>query len=72
MSIVKQVDFFIDGHKLKRIESFKYLGHYVTKDCKLDEVLNITALIQAPPCDIGKLNDSVCNCSYQPDIRQKA
>ena len=35
MSIGEQVDFFIDGLKLKRVERFKHLGRYVTKDCKM-------------------------------------
>ena len=33
-SVGEQLDFFLDGHKLKRVHRFKYLGSYVTKDCK--------------------------------------
>ena len=29
MSVDEQVDFFIDGHMLKNVERFKYLGRYV-------------------------------------------
>ena len=36
-SVGEQLDFYIDGHKLKRVDRFKYLGRYVTKDCKPDE-----------------------------------
>ena len=33
MSVGEQLDFYIDGHKLKRVDRFKYLGSYiVTKD----------------------------------------
>ena len=28
MSVGEQVDFFIDGHKLKNVERFKYLRSY--------------------------------------------
>ena len=52
MSVGEQVDFFIDGHKLKRVERFKYFGSYVTKDYKLDE--EITARIQAALCPMGR------------------
>ena len=53
MIIGEQVDFFIDGHKLKRVVRFKYLGSYVTKDCKLDK--EIGARIQAASCAMGSL-----------------
>ena len=36
MSVGEQLDFYIDEHKLKRVDRFKYLGSYVIKDCKLD------------------------------------
>ena len=49
----EQVDFFIDGYKLKRVELFKYLRSYVTKDCKLDK--EITARIQAALFATGRL-----------------
>ena len=49
MSVGEQLDFYIDEHKLKRVDRFKYLGSYVTKDCKLDD--EITARIQAAMCD---------------------
>ena len=31
MSVGEQLDFFIDGHKLRRVDRFKYFGSYVTK-----------------------------------------
>ena len=39
MSVGEQLDFYLDGHKLKRVNCFKYLGSNVTKDCKQDEVM---------------------------------
>ena len=44
MIVGKQIDFYIDGHKLKRVDRFKYPGSYVTKDCKVNA--EITARIQ--------------------------
>ena len=32
-SVGEQLDFYIDGHKLKRVDRLKYLGSYDTKDC---------------------------------------
>ena len=60
MSVGKQLDFYIDEHKLKRVDRFKYLGSYVTKDCKLDD--EITARIQAESCAMGRLRDRVFDC----------
>ena len=60
MSVGKQLDFYIDEHKLKRVDRFKYLGSYVTKDCKLDD--EITARIQAASCAMGRLRDRVFDC----------
>ena len=54
-SVGEQLDFLIDGHRLKRVDRFKYLGSYVTKDCKLDE--EITARIHATSCAMGRLGD---------------
>ena len=54
MSVGEQLDFYIDGHKLKRVDRFKYFGSYVTKDCKLDE--EITARIQAASCAMGRFS----------------
>ena len=59
-SVGEQLDFYIDGHKLKRVDRFKYLGSYVTKDCKLDE--EITAQIRAASCAMGRLGDRVFDC----------
>ena len=46
MSIGEQIHLNIDGHKLKRVDCFKYIRSYmyVTKDCKAD--VEITAQIQ--------------------------
>ena len=60
MSVGEQLDFFIDGHKLKRVDRCKYPGSYVTKDCKLDE--EITAQIQAASCVMGRVRDRVFDC----------
>ena len=60
MSVSEQLDFFIDGHKLKEVERFKCLGSYVTKNCKLDE--EITGRIQAASCTMGRLRDRVFSC----------
>ena len=45
MSAKEQVDFHIDGPRLKRVNRYKYSSSLVTMDCKLDE--EITARIQA-------------------------
>ena len=60
MSVGEQVDFYIDRHKLNRVDRFKYLGSYVTKECKLDE--QMTARIQAASCAMGRLRDRVFDC----------
>jgi hypothetical protein len=56
MSVGEQVDFHVDGHQLKRVDRFKYLGSHV----KLDE--EITARIQAASFAIGRLRDRVFDC----------
>ena len=60
MSVGEQLDFYIDSHKLKRVDRFKYLGSNVTKNCKLDE--DITARIQAASCAMGRLRNRVFDC----------
>ena len=60
MSVGEQLEFYIDGHELNRVDRFKYLGSYVTKDCKLDE--EITARIQAASCAMGRLRERVFDC----------
>ena len=60
MTVGEQLDFYIDEHKLKRVDRFKYLGSSVTKGCKLDE--EITARIQASSCAMGRLRDRVFDC----------
>ena len=44
MNVGEQINFYIDGHKSKRVDRFKYPGSYVTKDCNGDA--EITARIQ--------------------------
>ena len=60
MSIGEQVDFHIDTQKLQRVDRFKYLGSYITKDCKLD--MEITARIQAASSALGRLRNRVFDC----------
>ena len=60
MSLGEQADFFIDGKVLERVDRFKYLGSWVTNDCKLD--VEITARIQAASCAVGRLKDRVFKC----------
>ena len=60
MSVGEQLVFYIEGHKLKRVDRFKYLGSDVTKGCKLDE--EITARIQAASCAMERLRDRGFDC----------
>ena len=61
MSIGEQADFFVDQSQAENwVDRFKYLGSYVTKDCKLDE--EITARIQAASCVMGRLRDRAFDC----------
>ena len=60
MSVGEQLDFYIDGHKLKRVDRFKCLGGYVTKDCKLDE--EITVRIQAASDAMRRLRERIFDC----------
>ena len=60
MSVGGQLEFFNDGHRLKRVDRFKYLSSYFTKGCKLDE--EITVRIQAASCVMGRLRDRVFDC----------
>ena len=60
VSVNSWISIYIDGHKLKRVDRFKYLGSYVTKDCKLDD--EITARTQAASRAMGRLRDRVFDC----------
>ena len=60
MSVDEQLDFYIDGHKLERVDRFKNLGSYVTKDSKLDE--EIAARFQDASCAMERLRDRVFDC----------
>ena len=50
MSIGTCADFNIDGKLLAKVDRFKYLGSYITRDCKMDE--EIKARIQAASCAV--------------------
>lgn len=60
MTVGEQIDCYIDGYKLKRVDRFKYLGSYVTKDCKVD--VEISARIQTASYAIGRLREKVFDC----------
>lgn len=47
-SVGDKMDFFIEEHRLKRVEHFQYLGSFVIQDCRMDE--EIKARIQAASC----------------------
>lgn len=55
MNVGEQADLYIDGYKLNRADGFKYLGNYVTKDCKLDEEKSSRTCIQATSSATGRL-----------------
>ena len=57
MCIGPEAEFFIDQTKLKNVNSFKYLGSYVTNDCSMKEEL--TARIQATSCAFGRLRHRI-------------
>ena len=57
LCIGPEAEFFIDQTKLKNVNSFKYLGSYVTNDCSMKEEL--TARIQATSCVFGRLRHRV-------------
>ena len=62
MNVGEQADLYIDGYKLNRADGFKYLGSYVTKDCKLDEEKSSRTCIQATSSATGRLRDKVFDC----------
>ena len=53
-------NFNIDGKMLAKVDRFKYLGSYITRDCKMDE--EIKALIQVASCAVGRLRNRVFDC----------
>lgn len=55
MNVGEQADLYIDGYKLNRADGFKYIGNYVTKDCKLDEEKSSRTCIQATSSATGRL-----------------
>lgn len=57
MCIGPEAEFFIGHTKLKNVNSFKYLGSYLTNDCSVKEEL--TARIQATSCAFGRLRHRV-------------
>ena len=60
MSVDELVDFSIDGKVLERVDRFKYLYSWVTKDCNVDD--EIMSHIQAASCAPGRLIDKVFTC----------
>ena len=60
MSIGTCADFNIDGKMLAKVDRFKYLGSYITRDCKMDD--EIKARIQAASCAVGRLRNRVFDC----------
>ena len=60
MSIGTQVDCQVDNVKLPRVDCFKYLGSYVSKDCMMNEEVHIR--IQSASCAFGRLRKRVFDC----------
>ena len=57
MCMGPEVIFFVDEIPLKNVDCFKYLGSFVTKDCKLQ--VELTSRIQATSSAFGKLRHRV-------------
>ena len=60
MSIGTQVVFQVNNVKLPRVDRFKYLGSYVSRDCMMNE--EIHARIQSASCAFGLLRKRVFDC----------
>ena len=60
MSIGTQVVFQVNNVKLTRVDRFKYLGSYVSRDCMMNE--EIHARIQNASCAFGRLRKRVFDC----------
>ena len=60
MSFGTCADFNVDGKMLAKVDCFKYLGSYITRDCKMDE--EIKARIPAASCAVGRLKKRVFDC----------
>ena len=57
MCMGPEVIFFVDEIPLKNVDRFKYLGSFVTKDCKLQ--VELTSRIQATSSAFGRLRHRV-------------
>ena len=57
LSIGTQVVFQINNVKPPRVDHFKYLGSYVSRDCMMNE--GIHASIQSASCAFGRLRKRV-------------
>ena len=57
MSIGTQAVFQVNNVKLPRVDRFKYLGSYVSRDCMMNE--EIHARIQSASCAFGRLRKRV-------------
>ena len=60
MSIGTQVVFQVNNVKLLRVDRFKYLGSYVSRDCIMKE--EIHARIQSACCAFSRLRKRVFDC----------
>ena len=52
MSIGTQVVFQVNNVKLPRVDRFKYLGSYVSRDCMMNEEIHVR--IKMPSCTFGR------------------
>ena len=52
MSIGTQVVFQVNNVKLPRVDRFKYLGSYVSRDCMMNEEIHVR--IKMPSCAFGR------------------
>lgn len=53
VTFMKWADFHVNGEKLTKVDYFKYLGSYISNDCKLDK---------AASSAVGRLRERVFNC----------
>ena len=60
MSIGTQVVFQVNNVKLPRLDRFKYLGSYVSRDCMMNEEIHVR--IQSASCAFGRLRKRVFDC----------
>ena len=60
MSINSQVVYQVNNVKLPRLDRFKYLGSYVSRDCMMTK--EIQTIIQSVSCAFGRLRKRVFGC----------